>query len=862
MAAIDVYLQQILDAVYGEEVRGSIHDSIAAMNKESTNAEAAAISAQNSAKNSADTALIYMNNAESAADRAEAAAAEAKEHMKGGLRYKGSIVFANLPTSDMSVGDMYNIEDTFTADNRFRPEDRGKEFSPGTNVAWADNSMWDVVGSSIAGALLKDGSVVAEKLSIGTNSEASAAHSFANGYNAKAVGTGAHAEGSNTQANGNYSHAEGLQTIAGYAYQHVAGKYNQNKADTLFEVGNGTGANARGNALEVFSDGHINVNGPIYQNGSVLTFDDFKGASSTANGKHGMVPAPSIGDEDKYLKGDGSWAELDIPDPIPTGGFAGQVLTKNTDADKDASWAGGIYYFVNEASADAAVAAGVLKEGAMIITPGGVGVIDTGGGGSIVVDSALSTISTNPVQNNVITNELNKKASSTDLSAKQDKLIAGDNITIGPDGKTISATGGGGSAEYPTGGLTGQALVKKSDSDNDVEWGSGSYTFDTVAQMNAAIANGSIPNGSVIYVSEMSGQPAENLTDLTDVEISQVKDGEVLKWDAASESWVNGKAAAEIIVDNALSTTSENPVQNKVIATELDKKQNNLTFDSTPTANSTNPVTSGGIKTYAPFSFGVDSSGNYGYIKAGADTVTPFRNPKGTATTDQVLSGYTFANASSDEVSGSIVSQSTAARSVSRNASITLPAGYYASSHTVSGPSETVRTATSETISAAKTYYAGYYGSNWTVTPSGHEVKYDLFSIKFTSPTPTTQVSINVGFTPKLFIVFSSFANDNAGFSNVILIGSHAYTKPDTFLSGDIDVYSALNIAHPQESTSSNYKGIVTAQGAIGTPSYKNSSGYYATSYIVSVGSTMVCVLHRNGYVFDTNLTFSYIAIK
>lgn len=33
--------------------------------------------------------------------------------------------------------------------------------------------------------------------------------------------------------------------------------------------------------------------------------------------------------------------------------------------------------------------------------------------------------------------------------------------------------------------------------------------------------------------------------------------------------------------------------------TKLDAKQNSLTFDSTPTANSGNPVTSGGIKTYA-----------------------------------------------------------------------------------------------------------------------------------------------------------------------------------------------------------------------------------------------------------------------
>lgn len=50
-------------------------------------------------------------------------------------------------------------------------------------------------------------------------------------------------------------------------------------------------------------------------------------------------------------------------------------------------------------------------------------------------------------------------------------------------------------------------------------------------------------------------------------------------------------------LDEALSTTSTNAVQNKVITTALNTKQNTLTFDATPKNGSTNPVTSGGIKT-------------------------------------------------------------------------------------------------------------------------------------------------------------------------------------------------------------------------------------------------------------------------
>ena len=58
-------------------------------------------------------------------------------------------------------------------------------------------------------------------------------------------------------------------------------------------------------------------------------------------------------------------------------------------------------------------------------------------GSSITVDSALSTTSTNPVQNKVITTELNTKASNTALAAKQDLLTAGAHINI--TGTTIKA---------------------------------------------------------------------------------------------------------------------------------------------------------------------------------------------------------------------------------------------------------------------------------------------------------------------------------------------------------------------------------------------------------------------------------------
>ena len=59
-----------------------------------------------------------------------------------------------------------------------------------------------------------------------------------------------------------------------------------------------------------------------------------------------------------------------------------------------------------------------------------------GGGSTVELDTTLTQSG----------KAADAKAVGDALAGKQDKLIAGDNITIAADGKTISATGGGGGA--------------------------------------------------------------------------------------------------------------------------------------------------------------------------------------------------------------------------------------------------------------------------------------------------------------------------------------------------------------------------------------------------------------------------------
>ena len=84
--------------------------------------------------------------------------------------------------------------------------------------------------------------------------------SHAEGNSTLAIGNFSHTEGKNTVALGEASHAGGYETVSKYNYQKVIGMFNNNKQDTLFEVGNGTSNNSgRSNALEVYKDGHAEI---------------------------------------------------------------------------------------------------------------------------------------------------------------------------------------------------------------------------------------------------------------------------------------------------------------------------------------------------------------------------------------------------------------------------------------------------------------------------------------------------------------------------------------------------------------------------------------------------------------------------
>lgn len=102
----------------------------------------------------------------------------------------------------------------------------------------------------------------------GSHTSASGNYSHAEGSATTASAFCAHAEGNSTTASGSHSHASGEDTVAGYDNQTVVGQYNNNKSDTLFEVGNGTDDSTRSNAFEVYANGDINYTGTLKKNGN------------------------------------------------------------------------------------------------------------------------------------------------------------------------------------------------------------------------------------------------------------------------------------------------------------------------------------------------------------------------------------------------------------------------------------------------------------------------------------------------------------------------------------------------------------------------------------------------------------------
>ncbi|MBR2393494.1 MAG: hypothetical protein IKB05_03315 [Alphaproteobacteria bacterium] len=189
---------------------------------------------------------------------------------------------------------------------------------------------------------------------------------------------------------------------------------------------------------------------------------------------------------------------------------------------------------------------------------------------TLTIDSALSSSSTNPVQNKVI---------NTALSGKQATLSAAqlNAANSGITSNKVSAYDG-----YAAQISAKEASANKASSEADVESIGADIAYPTVAFMETSIADANTDVMTEVATKEASANKVTSISSSsTDAQYPSAK---AVYTELA-------KKQNTLTIDSALSSSSTNPVQNKVINTALSGKQATLTTTNVTTTGSGNVVT-------------------------------------------------------------------------------------------------------------------------------------------------------------------------------------------------------------------------------------------------------------------------------
>lgn len=237
-----------------------------------------------------------------------------------------------------------------------------------------------------------------------------------------ADGNSSHAEGSRTVANGMYSHAEGRYTKANGIASHAEGNYTSALTDSSHAEGQYTETT---NQSE-HASGQYNVS-----NSATTTFGDsgntlFSVGNGDWRGRHNAFEIRQNGDI--YLSSGGT--DIKLQDHLGGGGTVDQTIISGST---NAVAGGAVYDKIDEVEEVTAAGLNALNESLSAkqdtliagdnITISG-NVISATGGGSITVDTALDSGSTNPVENRVIYNKIDEveQVTAAGLNAVNDKF--------------------------------------------------------------------------------------------------------------------------------------------------------------------------------------------------------------------------------------------------------------------------------------------------------------------------------------------------------------------------------------------------------------------------------------------------------
>lgn len=111
-----------------------------------------------------------------------------------------------------------------------------------------------------------------------------------------------------------YDHSQAAHAPAD-AEANVQSDWNEsNTGSDAFIKNKPTSLPANGGNADTVNNHTVEANVPADAKFTDTTYSAFKGASASAAGGAGLVPAPAQGGEGKFLSGDGTWKDIEIPE--------------------------------------------------------------------------------------------------------------------------------------------------------------------------------------------------------------------------------------------------------------------------------------------------------------------------------------------------------------------------------------------------------------------------------------------------------------------------------------------------------------------------------------------------------------------
>ncbi len=340
MADISKEIQDFQDAVYGEEVRGSMISLAEKVNREATDASQAAVNASSSAGAAASNAQLAVNRADTAAQNANQAAQNIQDKADAG-DFTGSVQIGTVttgePGSKASVSNSGTDKDA-VLDITIPRGNQGISFR--MREAWApetdyvnDSAYIDIVSynGSAFGCLTSH-----QSSELVTPANTAYWQCLAQKGDTGSIDNIDDVKIGFTKAENraNISPEDTLAIILGKVEKIYAdlkavafsGKYSdlsgtlERVSDLENDAGYVTENTWKANAVD--SEGYVEATGgkanqiyrtdaegnPGWQDG--IEIDEMAGATAEKAGAAGIVPAPAAGMQDAFLRGDATWGQL------------------------------------------------------------------------------------------------------------------------------------------------------------------------------------------------------------------------------------------------------------------------------------------------------------------------------------------------------------------------------------------------------------------------------------------------------------------------------------------------------------------------------------------------------------------------